>query len=83
MHQAFELLTLQQTGKTGKVPIVFYDSNYWQPMLDFIKKSLMGKYKTISKGDDKLFHVVNSVDEAVNIITARPREGSKKRRRLK
>lgn len=80
MHQVFELLTLQQTGKTGKVPVLFYDSEYYRPMYEFIEEYLLKKYKTISEGDEKLFHMIDDVDEAVKIINSRPREGQKKLR---
>lgn len=81
MHQAFELLTLQQTEKTGKVPILFYDSHYWQPLLDYIEEKLLKQYKTISPGDEKLFHVVDSIDEAIKIFSARKREGHRGKKR--
>jgi hypothetical protein len=82
MHQAFELLTLQQTEKTEKIPVLFFDSEYWQPMLDYIEKKLLKQYKTISPGDEKLFHVVNSVDEAIAILEKRKREGSSGKKRV-
>lgn len=86
MHQAFELLTLMQTHKAKEIPVLFYGKEYWQPMLDHIDKILLKKYKTISPGDEKLFQVVDSVEEVMKIITALPREGqeqSKKKKRKK
>lgn len=75
MHQAFELLTLLQTRKARKIPVMFFDADYWQPLLDFIKEDLLKKYKTISKGDEDFFKIVNSVDEVLEVISALPREG--------
>lgn len=81
LHQAFELLTLIQTRKSHKVPVIFYDSAYWKPMLDFIKKKLLNEYKTISKGDEKFYTVVDTVEDIVKMIEKQPREGSRKARR--
>lgn len=75
LHQAFELLTLMQTGKSHRIPVLFYDSAYWSPLLKYIDDILLKKYKTISSGDNKYYKAVDSIEEAVKIITALPREG--------
>jgi len=81
LHQAFELLTLMQTGKTHRIPVLFYDSAYWDPLLKYIKSTLMKNYKTISPGDDKYYRVVDTVEEAVEIIGQVPRERDLLRKR--
>ncbi len=75
LHQAFELLTLMQTGKTHRIPVMFYDSSYWNPLLKYIDDILLKKYKTISSGDNRYYKVIDRVEEAVETITAQPREG--------
>lgn len=82
LHQTFELLTLMQTGKSHKIPVIFYDRKYWQPLLDYIEDVLMKKYKTISPGDEDLYRVVDNIDEAIKIIKKLPREGHSKREAL-
>ena len=69
MDEFFELLTLVQTKKIEKIPIVLYGKDYWDPMLKFFNDVMLKKYKTISKEDLDLFHVVDSVDEAVKYIS--------------
>ncbi|MFT5849534.1 MAG: hypothetical protein ACI9H6_000343 [Patiriisocius sp.] len=68
MDELFEMLTLIQTKKIDKIPIVLYGADFWGPMVSVFKKSLLKEYKTISKEDLDLFQVVDSVDEAVKYI---------------
>ena len=68
MDELFEMVTLIQTNKITPVPIVLYDSEFWNPLLDFFKKTLLREYKTISKEDLDIIHVVDSVDEAYKYI---------------
>lgn len=68
MDEFFEIVTLVQTGKITRIPIVLYDSNYWQPLVDFLKQKLLKEYMTIDSEDLELFHLVDSVDEAYKYI---------------
>jgi predicted Rossmann-fold nucleotide-binding protein len=58
-----------QTRKIQRIPIVLYGSDFWNPLLDFFKTTLLKKYQTISKEDLELFQVVDSVDDAMKYIT--------------
>lgn len=68
LDEFFEIVTLIQTKKIEKIPIVLYGSDFWEPLLRFFEKDLLKKYKTISKEDLELFHVVDSVDDALKYI---------------
>lgn len=78
MHQVFELLTLMQTEKAHKIPVIFFDKQYWQPMADYIESVLLKEFKTISPGDEQLFTLVDSVEEVMDIIEQLPSEGTYK-----
>lgn len=78
MHQAFELLTLMQTEKAHKIPVIFFDSDYWKPMLDYIERVLLKKFKTISPGDEKYYYLVDDIDEVMKIVKKTPRENGAK-----
>lgn len=70
MDEAFEVLTLVQTGKCDPMPIVFVDDPkrvFWSDMEDFMRKRLL-KYKKVSKEDFNLFKITDSVEEAANEI---------------
>lgn len=69
LDEFFEVVTLVQTKKIRRVPIVMYHSAYWNPLMTFIKEQLLKKYKTIGAKDLDLLRVVDSVDEAITFIT--------------
>jgi len=64
----FESATLIQTGKIGKFPIVLVGSDFWKGMLEWIEKVVQEEQKNISPEDVSLFTVVDSADEAVEVI---------------
>lgn len=66
IDEMMEILTLRQTGKL-KTPrlIILYSSDYWQKVINFDFLVEMGM---ISRGDLKIFHFVNSPNEAFNLI---------------
>ena len=68
LDEVFEALTLIQTGKIGRFPIILYGEDYWSGLLDWIKNTLLKKYKTISEEDLLLFRLVNTPDEAIEHI---------------
>lgn len=71
MDEAFELLTLMQTGKSVLAPVVLLDpagSTYWERWRDFIVTELLDE-GLISPADMSLFTITNSVEEAANELT--------------
>jgi uncharacterized protein (TIGR00730 family) len=69
LDEFFELITLIQTKKISHVPIVLVDGKFWNPLIDFIKQTILADYKAIDEIDLELFHVVDSVEEAYAYIT--------------
>lgn len=67
MDELFEALTLIQTKKIGKFPIVLVDKDYWQGLMDWVTKTFI-KEGMIDKNDMNLFKVADSADEAVQHI---------------
>lgn len=68
LDELFELITLIQTKKISKIPIILYGKDYWNPMLKWIEETLYKKYKTVTKEDMEIYHLVDSVDEAHDYI---------------
>ena len=68
MDELFEALTLVQTGKVTKFPIVLVGSAYWSGLLDWLKSTMLPS-GTISAPDLELVHLVDDADEVVRIIT--------------
>ena len=70
LDEFFEIVTLVQTKKIRKVPIVLFGKNYWEPLCAFIEKKLCEELKTINEGDMALYTVVDTVNEAFDYIIA-------------
>jgi uncharacterized protein (TIGR00730 family) len=65
MDELFEILTLVQTGKIDRVPIVLIGKKYWSGLIDWIKDTMLGKEKNINPRDLDLFHITDDPDEVV------------------
>lgn len=64
----FESATLIQTGKIGRFPIVLVGKEYWQGLIDWIEDKVMEEQKNISPEETRLLTLVDTSDEAVNVI---------------
>lgn len=67
LDELSEALTLIQTNKIGRFPIVLVDKSYWGGLVDWIKKSLLS-HSYINEEDLELFAVVDNATEAVKVI---------------
>ncbi len=65
MDELFEAITLIQTGKIGRFPIVLVGMKFWDGLLDWIKQTLLKDNGNISEKDLNLFRLVDTADEAV------------------
>lgn len=68
MDQCFEVLTLIQTKKMPGVPVILFGREFWEPLLEFITQNIFEENHAISRHDLQLFHVVDSVDEVMQIL---------------
>lgn len=68
LDEFFEAITLIQTKKIGQFPIVLVGVDYWNGLIDWLKQTLLTKYKTISPADFDLFQLVETPTEAVKIM---------------
>ena len=66
--ELFEALTLIQTHKIGKFPIVLVGKEFWSGLLDWIKGTVLAKYNNISKEDLDLMTMADTADEVVEQI---------------
>ena len=67
--EMFEAFTLIQTHKIGKFPIVLVGKKYWSGLFDWIKSTVLEEEHNINPEDLNLFHLTDTADEAVKIIT--------------
>lgn len=68
LDEFFEALTLIQTNKIGKFPIVLMSKSFWGGLIDWIKETLLETNGNINKVDLDLFYLADTVDEAVEYI---------------
>ena len=68
LDELFDILTLVQTGKHPKSPIILYQSEFWKPMVDWIKSGL-AKPGYINDTDLDLLQVVDEEDEVVKLVS--------------
>ena len=68
LDELFESLTLIQTHKIGRFPIILVGREFWGGLLDWVQKVLLEKEGNISQEDLALWAVVDTADEAVNEI---------------
>ncbi|MEV3910113.1 TIGR00730 family Rossman fold protein [Streptomyces canus] len=68
LDELFEALTLVQTQKVTRFPIVLFGSAYWGGLVDWLKNTLIAQGKASEK-DLLLFHMTDDVDEAVALVS--------------
>ena len=66
--ELFEALTLIQTRKIGRFPIVLVGEKYWSGLIDWIKNTMLEQESFISPEDLYLFNVVDNATDAVKVI---------------
>ena len=68
LDELFEAITLIQTQKIGRFPIVLVGKSYWEGLLEWIKGTMLETEANISPKDLDLMVLVDTVDEAVKCI---------------
>ncbi len=69
LDELTEILTLIQTGKTIRVPIILIGSDFWHFFDDFVKNTMLAQ-GTISEGDEQLYRITDDIDDVVQEILA-------------
>jgi uncharacterized protein (TIGR00730 family) len=68
LDELFEAITLIQTKKINKRPVVLLGHEYWDGMVDWVKRIMLEKEANISEGDMNYLKVVDTAAEAVKYI---------------
>ena len=66
--ELFEVLTLIQTQKIQKVPVILFGSDFWAGLKDWIRTTVLEKNKNISEKDMDLIPITDDVEEVLEII---------------
>ncbi len=67
LDELFESLTLIQTHRVKAFPVILYNADYWNGLLDWIKQRMLREGK-ISSEDLELIHITDSIDQIVEWI---------------
>lgn len=68
LDELFEAITLIQTNKIERFPVILYGSEFWSGCVDWIKNTVSKKFNNVSNNEMLLFEVVDSKDEIINIL---------------
>lgn len=68
LDEIFEAITLIQTKKIEKFPIIMVGTEFWKGVMDWIKNTLLEKFENISATDLELIHLVDTEDEVISIL---------------
>ena len=70
LDELFECLTLIQTQKITRVPVVLMGTDFWSGLMAWIKQTVLETEKNINPTDLDLIRTTDDVDEVANIINA-------------
>ncbi len=68
MDEFFEAMTLIQTEKADRFPVVLMGSKFWAPLVGWMRDVMLNDFGNISPGDLDIFHLTDDVDDAVDFI---------------
>ena len=68
LDEIFEAITLIQTKKIEKFPIIMVGTEFWEGIMSWIKNTLLTKFENISATDLDLIHLVDNEDEVIEIL---------------
>ncbi|PJB13588.1 MAG: TIGR00730 family Rossman fold protein [Flavobacteriales bacterium CG_4_9_14_3_um_filter_40_17] len=68
LDELFEAITLIQTKKIEKFPIILVGTEFWSGLMDWIKSTILEKFNNINAVDLELIHLVDTEVEVVEII---------------
>jgi len=68
LDELFEAMTLIQTHKIDRFPIILVGVEFWGGLMDWIKSTLLTAHQNISPQDLDLFHLVDTADDVLAIL---------------
>ena len=68
LDEVFELLTLVQTDKLDRIPIILVGKDFWTPLSDWLRTTVLDQFHGISKEDLDIYSIVDTAEEVHAII---------------
>lgn len=68
LDELFEAITLIQTNKIDKFPIILVGRDFWSGLIDWVRTTLLDSFQNISTTDMDIVQVVDTADEVIEIL---------------
>jgi uncharacterized protein (TIGR00730 family) len=68
LDELFEAITLIQTNKIDKFPIILVGRDFWSGLIDWVRATLLDSFQNISEGDIDIVQVVDTAEEVIEIL---------------
>lgn len=68
MDELAEILTLTQTSKINRAPIILFDKKFWTKWDEFARENMLCERGLISDGDEHIYMMTENLDEIMHII---------------
>jgi hypothetical protein len=68
LDELFEAITLIQTNKIDKFPIILVGRDFWGGLIDWVRSTLLDNFQNISSGDIDIIQIVDTADEVIEIL---------------
>lgn len=68
LDELFEAITLIQTNKIDKFPIILVGRDFWSGLIDWVRTTLLDSFQNISAGDIDIIQVVDTAEEVIEIL---------------
>lgn len=72
LDEFFEITTLIQTKKIAHIPLICIGREFWEPLASWIRLEMLEKFKAIDNADLEIFTIVDTAQEAFEIIKKSP-----------
>lgn len=68
LDELFEAITLIQTNKIDKFPIILVGREFWSGLIDWVRTTLLDNFQNISAGDIDIVQIVDTAEEVIEIL---------------
>ncbi len=72
LDELFEVLTLMQTNKIDRAPIILVGKEFWEPLLKYIEDNLLNINQTINPEDLHIYQIIDDENEIMEIVKNAP-----------
>ena len=68
LDELFDILTLIQTEKIPRIPVILVNKEYWTPLIGWIQEHLWRRHRAVERKDLRLYYVADDADDAYRLI---------------